>query len=268
MPGNLPPKLYKYQPYNVQTLDNLQNRKIWFSKTASFNDPFDGSTGYNIKRVTATNWQALAEHWREGPSWGRPDFDKIYLTNGKPNAAFKAILMESFIQARQSVMDRLKEIGVACFSESVDDFLMWSHYADGHRGFCLEFDTRYPPFQWAQQVQYSDFYPLVDIAALLFEGDKYDPGPLLITKSRHWSYEKEWRTLHEEGNIEFEIDVAALTGIYFGCSIPDVHKQTILLLLSGSSTKVHAMKRSETQFRLTPINSDYPPSDYLKGGPQ
>ncbi|MBY0506072.1 MAG: DUF2971 domain-containing protein [Bryobacteraceae bacterium] len=30
---------------------------------------------------------------------------------------------------------------VACFSERPDDFLMWSHYAGGHAGVCLEFEA-------------------------------------------------------------------------------------------------------------------------------
>jgi len=30
---------------------------------------------------------------------------------------------------------------VACFSEINDDFLMWSHYASGHSGVCLEFEV-------------------------------------------------------------------------------------------------------------------------------
>ena len=35
----------------------------------------------------------------------------------------------------------LKNASVACFSESNSNFLMWSHYAGGHKGVCLEFDT-------------------------------------------------------------------------------------------------------------------------------
>lgn len=34
----------------------------------------------------------------------------------------------------------LKNSSVACFSETYDNFLMWSHYASGHSGVCLEFE--------------------------------------------------------------------------------------------------------------------------------
>ena len=28
-------------------------------------------------------------------------------------------------------------MGVVCFSESYDNIIMWSHYSDNHKGFCL-----------------------------------------------------------------------------------------------------------------------------------
>lgn len=34
----------------------------------------------------------------------------------------------------------LRNYAVACFSEVNDDFLMWSHYASGHSGVCLEYE--------------------------------------------------------------------------------------------------------------------------------
>jgi hypothetical protein len=31
-------------------------------------------------------------------------------------------------------------VGIYCVSTNYDDVLMWSHYADSHKGICLEFD--------------------------------------------------------------------------------------------------------------------------------
>ena len=39
----------------------------------------------------------------------------------------------------------LSNSSVACFSESGIDFLMWSHYASGHTGICLEFEVDIDP---------------------------------------------------------------------------------------------------------------------------
>ena len=263
-----PPKLYKYQPYNVQTLDNLKNRRIWFSKTISFNDPFDGSTGFNMKQITEAEWQDLMDYFRNKWPNGSDDFDRIHLTDGKPNENLKAKVLGGFTQARHNLINKLQGHGAACFSEKLDDVLMWAHYAEGDRGFCLEFDTKYPPFEKAQQIQYSNSYPEVNIASIILNGDKYKSLPLLTIKSEHWSYEKEWRLLHEEGNKEFGIDVAALTGIYLGCAMPFVHKEVIFLILKDSPTKFYEMQRSETEYKLTPIYTDYTPYDYSKSKPR
>lgn len=261
MPNNIPPKLYKYQPYNVQTLDNLKDRRIWFSKTASFNDPFDGLTGYNIEKVTEEEWQALVDFFRKKWPKGDTDFDRIHLTNGKPNEILKGKALQGYKQARQNLINKVQGHGASCFSEIVDDVLMWAHYADGHRGFCLEFDTKFPPFDKIQQVQYSNSYPEINLAKAIVNGANYNSLPLLTTKSEHWSYEKEWRLLHEVGNQEFGIDVETLTGIYFGCAMPFVHKEVIFLILQNSPTKFYEMQRSETEFKLTPVYTEYTPFD-------
>ena len=61
------------------------------------------------------------------------------------------------IAAEKSFEERNKinlyERGVCCFSEKKDDILMWSHYADGHKGFCLEFIT--PKHNRDQEVIYN-----------------------------------------------------------------------------------------------------------------
>lgn len=37
--------------------------------------------------------------------------------------------------------DMLSKLCVCCFSKNMDNYLMWSHYADGHRGVCLEWEV-------------------------------------------------------------------------------------------------------------------------------
>jgi hypothetical protein len=59
METNIPPKLYKYQTYNVQTIDNLKNGCIWFSKPARFNDPFDCSIPYVLENMSNDEWDTL-----------------------------------------------------------------------------------------------------------------------------------------------------------------------------------------------------------------
>ena len=119
----------------------------------------------------------------------------------------------------------LNNHGIFCMSENSDDILMWSHYADNHRGFCLEFsDTGL--FKMAKKVIYTDSIP--DMNYFQKTRDEMTEG-VLLTKAASWSYEQEWRILqrnitpgvHNFGKPDF------LTGVIFGLWMPDEDKQKI-----------------------------------------
>jgi hypothetical protein len=85
-----------------------------------------------------------------------------------------------------------KHLGVMCFSQVCDDILMWSHYADCHRGMVIEFDAK--RFGGDMDVvEYSteraSYNPVFDV-----EGFEHW-ARVMRRKSRHWSYEKELRLL-------------------------------------------------------------------------
>ena len=80
-------------------------------------------------------------------------------------------------------------IGVFCFSRKWHNPVLWSHYAEKHRGLCLGFDI---PEDWVQEVKYrrtrlrsepENFQPCNDKDTFGYK--------LLTTKFRHWEYEDE-----------------------------------------------------------------------------
>ena len=109
---------------------------------------------------------------------------------------------------------------VSCFSEVSDSQLMWSHYADSHKGFCVQYDLKLlqkDPFKTIKHifpVMYSpirlinhNIPEMVDLLGELrnavkneddfFNIDYFDNVlPLLIRKSSCWEYEKEWRIIY------------------------------------------------------------------------
>ncbi len=84
-----------------------------------------------------------------------------------------------------------RTIGALCFSREWHNPVLWSHYADKHRGLCLGFDI---PDDWAIEVNYK-------LTRLRPEPENYQPRndkdtfgyKLLTTKFRHWKYEDEVR---------------------------------------------------------------------------
>src|SRR5437764_2784903 len=168
-----PPRLYKYQPFNAQTLTNLQRASIWFSAPINVNDPYDCAA-----------WVVQADEI------GEVDFARLtkYVSGPVPALTARlppAELRESFVPSAHRVYDERRatqreQRGIACFSATVTDIMMWSHYADGHRGFCLEFDTAVPPFSRALEVVYFEKPPTINPVDVLVQEPSDDESNELL----------------------------------------------------------------------------------------
>jgi len=103
-----------------------------------------------------------------------------------------------------NLTERLTQSRVLCLTERGDNLVMWSHYANSHRGVAFKFrrlehvDHR---FLVAQPVQYSDepvnFLGLQEYIEKLFGLAEHDLLPrvwdLAFRKHTDWRYEQEWR---------------------------------------------------------------------------
>ena len=94
-----------------------------------------------------------------------------------------------------------RSYGVLCFSKTWDNPVLWSHYADRHRGIALGFDIN---SEMAKDVTYTKIRPPFRRA------DEPTLHALLYTKHLDWHYEEEVRVYAQ---LE-ERDTAA--GLYFG----------------------------------------------------
>ncbi|MFH0992646.1 MAG: DUF2971 domain-containing protein [bacterium] len=234
-------------------MDNLKNRQLRFSKPSQFNDPFDCAITPILSEPSSTEWQRIYKDAREAIS-NKEEFDIVYSRDGNCNDVFKdhiRSLIKDYFDRRLNTT--LNDRGVACFSETFDDILMWSHYTDGHRGFCLEFDTHYDPFHKANPVDYSDVLPTLNPVEFLKEEPSQPLMALVWTKSKHWSYEKEWRIFHMVGDQQYSIQAQSLTAIYFGCEISDVRKEIISTILAGSPTQLYQMQKVPGEFKVRRI---------------
>jgi len=85
--------------------------------------------------------------------------------------------------------------GVICFSDTLEDPVLWSHYADHHRGVVLEVD--HLKNDLLHPVIYTHERPVVDVALLRRPEDRPSlldaVKTMLARKSPGWSYEREYR---------------------------------------------------------------------------
>ena len=126
---------------------------------------------------------------------------------------------------REFVQKEIDQVGITCFCKVRDDRLMWAHYADKHKRLCCEFDgsENCNFFGEAQPVQYEDFTPLP-----LGEDSMKMMERIILTKSRHWSSEREYRIIRPAmagGALPYPVEL--LTGIIFGCMMQEGERQLV-----------------------------------------
>jgi DUF2971 family protein len=126
-----------------------------------------------------------------------------------------------------------------CCSRKWHNPLLWSHYADKHRGVCLGFDV---PKGFVAEVYYDDGRLPDIVPQLLQDGPNAEAlwTRLLATKFRDWTYEDEVRIHADLKDADVE------TGHYFKDFSTDLVLAEVVLgpRFSGSRDAVVASARS------------------------
>ena len=248
---SLPLRLYKYEPLTTQALQNLKSQIVHFGSPLNFNDPYDCALTPNIKTPTNNDVEAI-RHANLGDD-RLPELSRKQFETFRAEQIREILLRAAHGAIKIATENFLKSRGIACFSESNEDLLMWSHYGGHYKGFCLEFSTSADLFAKIRKVRYLPSLPSIDVATILLNSNIDSVFELLFcTKSMAWAYEKEWRAMHKVAGTEFGYPAEALTGVYFG---PDIDRQSleiICLILAGQNENVRLWSgtRSTTEFQV------------------
>ena len=198
----LPLIVYKYRHVSEHSLRLLYPCELYYAAPREFNDPFELEFSVHIRPRTKHN---KTEHELR---------------------ALKAKLQD----IRQSIISDIRKqfdtarLGFFSASEPRDHPLMWSHYADGHKGFCVGIHTDAFNPEGIRNVTYSDKPFLIDcVIADDWEGVRVLPAEskddlvnVMCHKAEFWSYEKEWRVLGDRASQASEYDPSALLEVILG----------------------------------------------------
>jgi len=149
------------------------------------------------------------------------------------------------------------QLAVLSLSAVSDNQLMWSHYANNHRGVVLGFNSTISFFPEAFEVKYQSQRPTLDILNRPTNNDELKAAVQSICgiKNKDWAYEQEYRVAYPIGVLEstnqtdsagFPIFVRhfipiALTMVVFGCRIDQTEREAISALL-GLPIYAHVKK--------------------------
>jgi hypothetical protein len=262
--------LSKYRPLrnsdgtlNENTLNILQKKAAWYAAPHTFNDPFD----CKIRPLIVPNESEYIGHFEEMEQL------EYYLASRAKEASEKQNLDEFHeflykLTARRNDLleEQAKKYAVMCFSEIHDHGLMWSHYADEHKGIVVTFErteTNMLGKPSCRPIRYSRHYPRISHEEY-WKSRKNAPAEkpqdhdvlamCLFTKYEDWFYEKEWRDLIPIGSGDGELVNldSKIKGVFFGCRTPEEDKEIVKGLLGDSVQYLH-MFQTDNGFNLIPM---------------
>ena len=229
---HVPRYLYKYRKFDQYWETTLFDGQLYFAEAITLNDPFDCHTFIDVKR-----YSEFMNTFASKYVFPEIEYDKICEVY---NSRMENNLKRQCLKIKQVFL-------LTCFSEDVKSILMWSHYADSHKGFCIEYDMEkvsqlyrdflYPVIYQDQCYDFTEmaimldasYYQAMKALEILNVNTEYCLKdvtnniyvPLLI-KAKEWSYEKEWRiVVHKTffGLNDHLIDLSnAISGVYIGAN--------------------------------------------------
>ncbi len=201
-------KLYKYKSYDESEKhrdDIITKQELYFFSVEKFNDPIDSNLVYRqqySKDEIVAFWKNFLKNHPNHPQ----SLAEILQRYGEN---------EAFVKFKSESAKRLKSMkGVLCLSKNPKNILMWSHYADSHKGLVYEFEFEvdtdpkknglnqnnlfwqktddFQPFPYKIDYPYDREYEPLSYT-LTDDEIRQQFARLLTTKAPDWMYEQEYR---------------------------------------------------------------------------
>lgn len=234
--------LSRYHSLDGHFDDAIREGYLWFSDPLDFNDPYD----CNMQTSCDCSYEEVLSHltqlnlkneWRQTEGYIIERANYLY---NNPSDMMELL--------RDADLKTIARTGICCFSQRNDTLLMWSHYANKHKGVCMTFDmTKLTSIALTlYNVEYPKVYPSYNV---IRDSENFKSLRFLIaTKSQEWEYEDEVRIIRDDRTMPYRGKVLfnkkALVSIDFGykTSIEEVARVTKLLNEVGGYEHVNLYK--------------------------
>ena len=276
-----PQKLYKFRSVKNHTIANLKNDELTLTAASKLNDPFECSfvvmkPEYYIEQLRKT----VLDQYKKMPCFS--DAEKTNLSECSTEVFFKKIEERSpvFSKAPQGTFlnevkkyfadicekaneslsrKNLTSIYVCSLSENNESSLMWAHYANGFKGFCVEYD-------FSKIIGDSLWYELQPVIyqSEMPDFSRYTQMPLdhlnnglsiyaSMIKSADWAYEKEWRITFPFGKQPkpyMQVKAPKPTALFLGMMISPHNQKRIINIAKSKEIPVYKMLNPKDSFRV------------------
>ena len=168
--------------------------------------------------------------------------------------------------------EALRRMRLFCVSEIHDNLVMWSHYADCHRGVVLQLrclPEKDTGLCAARPIGYKADIPVWGTTEQWVEHMVQGTGirgddifkMMAFTKSEHWRYEREWRCFANNGDgsrklcdlfDDYGLEPEEIFAVYLGCCMLPDDRTAICRIVRERlpETRLFQARRSRTKFAL------------------
>lgn len=259
-----PRKLYKYRSFGANSLRLLSEAEVFYAKPQSLNDPLDCDPGLQIDTDLAPLEELCYRMLvaAKGEKNARAEIRRLRSMSAEPADYKTGLDTEKYYmrclgsQIKDLLDAEMSSTGVFSLAQRWECHLMWSHYADEHRGLCIEYDLTDNNCSNLKPVSYKRPRS-IKVSELLkwklgksAEAEQSIQGTYFFTKSPQWRYEREWRDIHRSSGANpapFPI-----SGVYFGLRCDTAVQTCIVKLLANSNPAIsfYELYTLEDGFRL------------------
>ncbi|WPP49288.1 DUF2971 domain-containing protein [Catalinimonas niigatensis] len=212
--------LYKYVCLDTAK-KIIENTTLKFGLADDFNDPFELTLDSIEIKTSRQDLKNFINRRHRGQERERRN---MFLSNRNADSRkeFDEIIKREFQRLKNTT-------GICCFSGQNDIALMWSHYADNHKGICLGFRH----FMQTKEFFVIHVNYIKELKPIKYWGSKEELFPIWIfSKSHVWEYEEEIRAIFFDANGFIPFEKKQLCEVHFGLRTKENQKNEFKNLLT------------------------------------
>lgn len=243
----IPEHLYKYRPFNANTLRLLCQAESYYADPSDFNDPLDCKPVITVDTDLLTLEQVCHRVVASSVSdeTARKTIEHLRYESGQYETQDEAeadLCRRLADTTKDFLFHDFERCGVLSLAARWNCPLMWSHYADKHRGLCIEYDLNDHRCASLDAVDYSTTGDIrvSDIKKWKIDGsaeaEQVIRKAFFYAKANEWQYEQEWRDVYRSpGSHNAPIKIGA---VYFGLRCDPAVVTSVVKLRSGTDHPV------------------------------
>ena len=178
---------------------------------------------------------------------------------------FNAVAFAIYEEYKSAINRDYLNFKIACFSTEFNSMLMWSHYSESHKGFCVEYDLS--PNDDYQDL-YSNLFPVIycdyisDMTQDMIDNyvngitdnfmwGMYNKG--LLRKSTTWKYENEWRFITPclGRDSDTARDFFPIKKVYLGKNMPAKERKIVIDFCNEHGIAYCGLKIDRDKYEMT-----------------